>query len=210
MTLRPSVAIFDYGIGNLRSAQKALEFAGAEATLTNDKFILKESDGVVLPGVGAFGRCAEALIESDLFSLAASMAQEAASGGKPFLGICIGMQLLYNGSDESVGTSGLGVINEQIRPIKGDVKIPQMQWNKLNCDFTHPMFKGIEEDPWVYFVHGYSAPFTEESVASCDYGADLNAAIASNNLWATQFHPEKSGKTGIAVLKNFLSILKSD
>ena len=115
MTSRPTVAIFDYGIGNLRSAQKALEFAGAEAILTNDKSILKESDGVVLPGVGAFGRCAEALVETELFSIAASMAEEAASGAKPFLGICIGMQLLYNGSDESVGTKGLGVINEQVR-----------------------------------------------------------------------------------------------
>ena len=210
MTLRPSVAIFDYGIGNLRSAQKALEFAGAEVTLTNDKSILKESDGVVLPGVGAFGRCAEALIDSDLFALAAAMAKEAASGCKPFLGICIGMQLLYNGSDESLGTKGLGVIDEQVRAIQGEVKIPQMQWNKLNCDFTHPMFNGIEEDPWVYFVHSYSAPITQESIASCDYGEDLNAAIAVNNLWATQFHPEKSGKTGITVLKNFLSILNSD
>ena len=210
MTFRPSVAVFDYGIGNLRSAQKALEFAGAEAFLTNDKSILEEADGVVLPGVGAFGRCADALVESDLFTLAATMAGKAALGGKPFLGICVGMQLLYNGSDESAGVNGLGIINEQVKAIEGDVKIPQMQWNKLNCDFTHPMFNGIEEDPWVYFVHGYSAPFTEESVASCDYGTDLNAAIASNNLWATQFHPEKSGKTGMRLLKNFLSLLRSN
>ena len=210
MTSRPTVAIFDYGIGNLRSAQKALEFAGAKAILTNDKSILEESDGVVLPGVGAFGRCAEALVETELFSIAASMAEEAASGAKPFLGICIGMQLLYNGSDESVGTKGLGVINEQVRAIEGDVKIPQMQWNKLKCNFKHPMLKGIEEDPWVYFVHSYSAPITEESVAFCDYGSDLNAAIAINNLWATQFHPEKSGKTGMRLLKNFLSLLRSN
>ena len=210
MTFRPSVAVFDYGIGNLRSAQKALEFAGAEAILTNDKSILKEADGVVLPGVGAFGRCAEALVESDLFSLAASMAEKAASGGKPFLGICVGMQLLYQESDESVGVDGLGIISGKVKGIEGDVKIPQMQWNELKCDFTHSMFNGIEKNPWVYFVHSYSAPKTKESVAFCDYGTEVNAAIAVKNLWATQFHPEKSGETGIAILKNFLSTLKSD
>ncbi len=210
MTFRPSVAVFDYGIGNLRSAQKALEFAGAEAFLTNDKSILEEADGVVLPGVGAFGRCAEALIESDLFALAASMAGKAASGGKPFLGICVGMQLLYKGSDESVGVNGLGVINEQVTALEGDVKIPQMQWNELKCDFTHPMLEGIEKDPWVYFVHSYSAPKTKECIAFCDYGIEVNAAIAVNNLWATQFHPEKSGETGIAILRNFLSLLEND
>ena len=208
MTFRPSVAIFDYGIGNLRSAQKALEFAGAEATLTSDKSLLKEADGVVLPGVGAFGRCAEALVESDLFGLAASMADEAASGGKPFLGICVGMQLLYSGSEESIGVNGLKIITEQVKVLEGDVKIPQMQWNKLKCDFSHRMFEGIEKDPWVYFVHSYSAPKTEASIAFCDYGTEINAAIAVNNLWAMQFHPEKSGKTGISILQNFLSLLK--
>ena len=119
MTFRPSVAVFDYGIGNLRSAQKALEFAGAEATLTSDKSILKEADGVVLPGVGAFGRCAEALKESDLFDLAASMAKTAALGGKPFLGICVGMQLLYSGSEESPSVDGLGVISEEVKARRG-------------------------------------------------------------------------------------------
>ena len=153
MTFRPSVAVFDYGIGNLRSAQKALEFAGAEATLTSDKSILKEADGVVLPGVGAFGRCAEALKESDLFDLAASMAKTAALGGKPFLGICVGMQLLYSGSEESPSVDGLGVISEEVKALEGDVKIPQMQWNELKFNVSHPMFEGVERDTWVYFVH---------------------------------------------------------
>ena len=209
MTFRPSVAVFDYGIGNLRSAQKALEFAGAKATLTSDKSILKEADGVVLPGVGAFGRCAEALKESDLFDLAASMAKTAALGGKPFLGICVGMQLLYSGSEESPLVDGLGVVSEEVKALEGDVKIPQMQWNKLKFNVSHPMFEGVEKDTWVYFVHSYSAPKTKESIAVCDYGIEVNSAIAINNLWATQFHPEKSGETGIAILRNFLFLLEN-
>ena len=209
MTPRPSVAVFDYGIGNLRSAQKALQFAGADATLTSDEELLREADGVVLPGVGAFGRCSEALTESGLFDVATSLAEEATQGGKPFLGICVGMQLLYKGSDESNGVQGLGIINERIRPIPEGVKIPQMQWNKLECDFSHPMFNGVEKDPWVYFVHSYAAPKTKESVAFCDYGTEINAAIAEKNLWATQFHPEKSGKTGLLLLGNFLSLLRN-
>ena len=209
MTPRPSVAVFDYGIGNLRSAQKAFQFAGADATLTSDEELLREADGVVLPGVGAFGRCSEALTESGLFEVATSLAKEATQGGKPFLGICVGMQLLYKGSDESTGVQGLGIINERIRPIPEGVKIPQMQWNKLECDFSHPMFIGVEKDPWVYFVHSYAAPKTKESVAFCDYGTEINAAIAEKNLWATQFHPEKSGKTGLLLLGNFLSLLRN-
>lgn len=209
MTPRPSVAVFDYGIGNLRSAQKALQFAGADATLTSDEELLREADGVVLPGVGAFGRCSEALTESGLFDVATSLAEEATQGGKPFLGICVGMQLLYKGSDESNGVQGLGIINERIRPIPEGVKIPQMQWNKLECDFSHPMFNGVEKDPWVYFVHSYAAPKTKESVAFCHYGTEINAAIAEKNLWATQFHPEKSGKTGLLLLGNFLSLLRN-
>ena len=209
MTPRPSVAVFDYGIGNLRSAQKALQFAGADATLTSDEELLREADGVVLPGVGAFGRCSEALTESGLFEVATSLAKEATQGGKPFLGICVGMQLLYKGSDESTGVQGLGIINERIRPIPEGVKIPQMQWNKLECDFSHPMFIGVEKDPWVYFVHSYAAPKTKESVAFCHYGTEINAAIAEKNLWATQFHPEKSGKTGLLLLGNFLSLLRN-
>ena len=209
MTPRPLVAVFDYGIGNLRSAQKALQFAGADATLTSDEELLREADGVVLPGVGAFGRCSEALTESGLFEVATSLAKEATQGGKPFLGICVGMQLLYKGSDESTGVQGLGIINERIRPIPEGVKIPQMQWNKLECDFSHPMFIGVEKDPWVYFVHSYAAPKTKESVAFCHYGTEINAAIAEKNLWATQFHPEKSGKTGLLLLGNFLSLLRN-
>jgi len=210
MTSKPSVAVFDYGIGNLRSAEKALQFVGANATLTSDEKILRDSDGVVLPGVGAFGRCVEALEDSGLFHVAASLAKEATQGGKPFLGICVGMQLLYKGSDESSEKRGLGIIEEQIQVISGDVKIPQMQWNKLRSDFLHPMFAGLEKDPWVYFVHSYAAPITEETIAFCDYGTKINAAVATKNLWATQFHPEKSGNTGLLLLKNFLNLLRAE
>ena len=237
MTPRPSVAVFDYGIGNLRSPQKALQFAGADATLTSDEELLREADGVVLPGVGAFGRCSEALTESGLFEVATSLAKEATQGGKPFLGICVGMQLLYKGSDESNGVQGLGIINERIRPIPEGVKIPQMQWNKLECDFSHPMFIGVEKDPWVYFVHSYAAPKTKESkilegvdndawvyfvhsyrakpdnndiiVANADYGIKVPAVVEDKLFFGTQFHPEKSGKTGLLLLGNFLSLLRN-
>ena len=131
MTEGPLVAVLDYGIGNLRSAQKALQRMGANATLTADRGLIDEAAGIVLPGVGAFGRCLEALDESGLTDIAREAAVDAAAGGRPFLGICVGMQMLFDGSDEASGSRGLGVIEGRVRRITGDVKCPQMQWNRL-------------------------------------------------------------------------------
>ncbi len=197
------VAVLDYGIGNLRSAQKALERVGADARLTADPGEIEAADGVVLPGVGAFGRCMEALAEHGLTGLA----KDAALSGRPFFGICIGMQMLYAGSDESPGVAGLGVLPGTVRLIPGDVKRPQMQWNSLDVHGDPAMFAAIPTPVWVYFVHSYAAEPSAEVVATCHYGGPVTAAAARDTLWATQFHPEKSGAAGLQVLANFVASL---
>jgi glutamine amidotransferase len=199
----PKVAVLDYGIGNLRSAQKALERVGADARLTADPLEIEAADGVVLPGVGAFGRCMEALAEHGLTGLA----KDAALSGRPFFGICIGMQMLYAGSDESPGVAGLSVLPGTVRLIPGDVKRPQMQWNALEVSGDPAMFADIPAPVWVYFVHSYAAEPSPEVVATCHYGGPVTAAAARDKLWATQFHPEKSGAAGLQVLANFVASL---
>lgn len=196
------LAVLDYGIGNLRSAQKAFEHVGADARLTSDLADIDAADAVVLPGVGAFGACVDALAASGLGDVALSVIDQ----GRPFMGICVGMQLLYASSDEDPTHKGLGVFDRGIHLLSGDVKRPQMQWNRLVTSpgtEEHPMFAGIEE-PWVYFVHSYAAEGGPEVVATCDYGGPVTAAVARDNVWATQFHPEKSAATGLAILANFL------
>jgi imidazole glycerol-phosphate synthase subunit HisH len=199
----PKVAVLDYGIGNLRSAQKALERVGADARLTADHDEIAAAEGVVLPGVGAFGRCMQALREHDLDGVAV----EAATSGRPFLGICIGMQLLYEGSDEDPGVAGLGVLPGPVRLIPGEVKRPQMQWNRLDVHGSPAMFAGLEAPVWVYFVHSYAAERTDDVVATCDYGSPVVAAVERGGLWAMQFHPEKSGTSGLQILRSFVDSL---
>jgi glutamine amidotransferase len=201
------IAVLDYGIGNLRSAEKALQRVGADARLVDDPDAAAAADGVVLPGVGAFGRCMEALDEHGL----AGIAKEAAQSGRPFLGICVGMQMLYEGSEESPGVAGLGVLAGMVRLIPGDVKRPQMQWNVLDLVATtgrRPgMFDGLEPPTWVYFVHSYAADASPDVIATCHYGDAVTAAVARDRLWATQFHPEKSGAAGLHILANFVASL---
>lgn len=205
----PLVAVLDYGIGNLRSAQKALERVGADARLTADPELVARADGVVLPGVGAFGRCVEALASSGLTGVATDAALRAADGGRPFLGICVGLQLLYEGSWECPDVRGLGVIDGRVELLSGDVKRPQMQWNRLEPRADHAMFGGLGDKPWMYFVHSYAPPVGPDTVATCRYGDEVCAAIAKGNLWACQFHPEKSGDTGLRILSNFVAGLAS-
>jgi imidazole glycerol-phosphate synthase subunit HisH len=202
---RPLVAVLDYGIGNLRSAQKALERVGADARLTDDAGLIRDAAGVVLPGVGAFGRCMEALHQTAL----AGAAVEAVASGRPFLGICVGMQLLFDGSDESPGVAGLGVLPGTVRWIPPGVKRPQMQWNVLHlAQPDDPMFAGLGGAPWVYFVHSlHGVPDDPTTIAAtCDYGSPLTAAVRQANVFATQFHPEKSGAAGLALLANFARV----
>ena len=200
------IAVLDYGIGNLRSAQKALQKVGADARLTADPDVIGRADGVVLPGVGAFGACARALRDAGLDALA----RKAVEADTPFLGICIGMQLLYEASDEDPGEEGLGILPGTVRRLPDGVKRPQMQWNRLILDEPScPLVQGLGADPWVYFVHSYAPPDSDEVVASCDYGGPVVAAVARQSLWATQFHPEKSGRTGLALLANFVAAVEA-
>ena len=205
---RPVIAVLDYGIGNLRSAEKALEKVGGDAHLTRDPKFVASADAVVLPGVGAFGACMDALRGAGL----EEVVYDAVDSGKPFLGICVGMQMLFTSSEEDLDARGLDIISGTVKWIPPGVKRPQMQWNKLV--FTQrddPMFDGellrdAEGGSWVYFVHSlHGVPMDPSLVAAtCDYGGTLNAAFRQENVFATQFHPEKSGASGLALLENFV------
>ncbi|MGH9095766.1 MAG: imidazole glycerol phosphate synthase subunit HisH [Acidimicrobiales bacterium] len=194
------IAVLDYGIGNLRSAEKALQRVGADARLTADPDEAGAADGVVLPGVGAFGRCMEALRSSGLDRVALAFVQS----DRPFLGICVGMQMLYAGSEEAPDVPGLGVLPGTVQRLGGDVKRPQMQWNRLDvADPAAPLLAGLGAGPWMYFVHSFAPPPGDDVIATCSYGGDVTAAVARGQLWATQFHPEKSGASGLRLLANF-------
>jgi imidazole glycerol-phosphate synthase subunit HisH len=196
------VAVLDYGIGNLRSAEKALQHVGADARLTDDPALVADAAGVVLPGVGAFGRCVAALERTGLDRVAL----DAVSSGRPFLGICVGMQLLYEGSEEAPDVEGLGVLDGTVRRLPSGVKHPQMQWNQLEIVRPVPILEGLDEAPWVYFVHSYAPDDAEHAVAYCDYGGKVVAAAARDNVVAVQFHPEKSGAAGLQILANFVDL----
>jgi glutamine amidotransferase len=203
---RPLVAVLDYGIGNLRSAEKALCRVGADARLTADVGIVRDAVAVVLPGVGAFGACMRALRATAL----EDPALDAVASGRPFLGICIGMQMLFETSAEDEGAKGLGVIAGDVEWIPGDVKRPQMQWNRLHVVRPDdPAFRGAGPDPWMYFVHSLHVVPAEPSVltATCDYGGPVTAAVRQGNVVACQFHPEKSGRNGLAYLQRFVAAL---
>ena len=202
---RPLVAVLDYGIGNLHSAQKAIARMGGDARLTDDPGLIADADGAVLPGVGAFGACMDALRESGL----ERPALDAVDSGKPFLGICVGMQMLFDASEEDGDASGLGVIPGTIRWIPAGVKRPQMQWNRLEIrDLEEPMFGELGAEPWVYFVHSLHGVPDDPVVvaATCEYGGQINAAFRRDNVFATQFHPEKSGTAGLQLLANFVHL----
>jgi glutamine amidotransferase len=204
--VRPLVAVLDYGIGNLRSAQKALERVGADARLTADSGLIADADAVVLPGVGAFGACMDALRECGLDEVAI----EAANDNRPFLGVCVGMQMLYEGSEESPSSVGLGVLPGRLRLLPDTVKRPQMQWNLVDVRRPSRLFAQVPDPVWMYFVHSYAADAEGESVvATCDYGGLVAAAVERDGLWATQFHPEKSGAVGLELLRGFVDAARS-
>lgn len=171
--------------------------------MTRDPALVADADGVVLPGVGAFGACMDALRRSGL----ETVVHDAVASGRPFLGICVGMQMLFDASDEDPSHSGLGVIPGRVEPIPDTVRKPQMQWNELHVKTADPVFSGLPATPWVYFVHSYAARPHDAKVvvATCDYGAELTAVVRRDNVVATQFHPEKSAADGLAMLANFVS-----
>ncbi len=194
------IAVLDYGIGNLRSAQKALEKVGADAVLVTDPAEARGAGGVVLPGVGSFGPCMEALRGSGLDAVAL----DAIATGTPFLGICVGLQMLYRWSEESPEVAGLGVLEGAVRRLPGSVKRPQMQWNVLEATGRpSALLAGLPEPAWAYFVHSYAPEPSPDVVATCDYGGPVVAAVERANLWGTQFHPEKSGPVGLRLLQGF-------
>lgn len=201
------VAIVDYGVGNLFSLVSSLKMIGADAVATSDPDIIRSSDRIILPGVGAFEDAERKLRESGL----SEIVKEEARSGKPLLGICLGMQMLFEKSYEYGVYRGLGLIEGSVRSI-GEVipdglKIPHIGWNSLNFVGTSPLFKYIKDGDFVYFVHSYSARECEKSIiATSEYGAPLTAAVASANVFGCQFHPEKSGEVGLNILKAFMEI----
>ncbi|MCU1393677.1 MAG: hisH [Ilumatobacteraceae bacterium] len=201
---KPLIAVIDYGIGNLRSAEKALQHMGGDARLSSDPAFIADADAVVLPGVGAFGACMSSLRRCGLEASALA----AAASGRPFLGICVGMQMLFDGSEEDPSAAGLGIIPGTIRWIPPGVKRPQMQWNQLQMQRSDdPMMAGLGDSPWMYFVHSlHGVPLDPaDVVATCEYGGRLNVAFRRGDVFATQFHPEKSGPSGLALLGNFVT-----
>jgi glutamine amidotransferase len=198
------IAVCDYGIGNLRSAEKALIAVGAEARLVTTADEAAGAHGVVLPGVGAFAACADALRASGLESVVYS----AASTGVPLLGVCVGYQLFFDSSEESPGSKGLGIIPGRVERLGGEVKLPQMQWNTVEIAERSTMFAGQPVDPWFYFVHSF-APVPAASAAdvvagTAEFGDRFVAAIELDNIWGVQFHPEKSGRAGLTFLRRFV------
>ena len=198
------VAIIDYGVGNLFSLRSSFAAIGAEAEVTSDPETIRRADRVILPGVGAFGDAADKLRETGLDKVV----QEEAARGKPLMGICLGMQLLFERSVEYGEHKGLGLLKGEIRPIAeripAELKIPQMGWNALKIVRESPLFKYTKDGEYVYFVHSYSAVDCEDSLlASTEYGADLTACVGKGNVFGCQFHPEKSGETGLRMLKAF-------
>jgi len=197
------IAIIDYGVGNLRSVEKAFEFLGHRAKIVNDKESIKKADKVVLPGVGAFADAMKSLKETGIMDTVYEVINE----GKPFLGICLGMQLLFDYSEEGDMPKGLGILKGAIRliPVDKNLKVPQIGWNSLNIVKESKLFTGIPTNSFVYFVHSYylQAGNREDVIATTHYGIDIDVAVNRDNIYAVQFHPEKSGEVGLKILDNF-------
>ncbi len=199
------IAIVDYGAGNLHSVKNALDFIGAKSVVTSSADVIADADKVILPGVGAFGDAMARLNESSL----TEPVKRAISDGKPFLGICLGLHMLFEESEESVGANGLGVFKGKIVKIPDTgLKIPHMGWNSIDVVKNSRILKGIGVEPYVYFVHSYYIKPEDEGIVSAytEYGARLAIAVEKDNVFATQFHPEKSGDIGMTILKNFVSL----
>lgn len=197
------IAIIDYDAGNLKSVEKALVSLGEEVVVSRDSSVILEADKVILPGVGSFG---DAMNNLDHFNLVDTI-KNVASSGKPFLGICLGLQLLFERSDETPGAEGLSILSGEILriPNKEGLKIPHMGWNSLEINPKSRLLNGIENQSYVYFVHSYYLKARDEAIvaASTEYSTHIHAAVEKGNIFACQFHPEKSSHVGLRILKNF-------
>ena len=200
------IAILDYDAGNIRSVEKALQHLGEETILTHDFREIQKADKVILPGVGAFGDAMEHLKHYELDRAI----KEVIAMDKPFLGICLGLQLLFESSDETPGVEGLGILKGNILriPEEEGLKIPHMGWNSLNVKDNARLFAGINANPYVYFVHSYYLKADNDDIvaASTEYSTHIHASVEKGNLFACQFHPEKSSETGLRILKNFAEL----
>lgn len=200
------IAIIDYNAGNLKSVEKAIHFLGQECVITRDFHEIEQADKVILPGVGAFGDAMGQLKKYELDKVI----REVAEKETPFLGICLGLQLLFEGSDESEGVEGLHILDGAIRriPDQPGLKIPHIGWNSLNLRNDGRLFVGFEEHPYVYFVHSYYLQAKDEQIvkATTEYSTTIHASVEKDNIFACQFHPEKSGDVGLAILKNFAQL----
>lgn len=202
------IALIDYGAGNIRSVHNALIHSGANVTLTDENDLIASSDAIVLPGVGAFGDCADALESRGLMPTLKAWTD----ANKPFLGICVGFQLLFESSQESPGKHGIGFLKGRVRKFATPgLKVPQIGWNKLNlANARHPLWRELPPDPFVYFVHSYFPEplHPEETTASACYGETFTAAAGRGNVHGMQYHPEKSQEIGLQMLRNFLQITR--
>lgn len=200
------IAIIDYDAGNILSVKKALEKLGENPVLTRDEATILAADKVILPGVGAFGDAMEKLNKYNLVDVINKVVQ----AGKPFLGICLGLQLIFESSDETPGVDGLGLLKGKIKriPVGEYAKIPHMGWNSLTYNKEGRLFKGIEEGAYVYFVHSYylEAEDSTDVVARTNYNVDIDASVEKGNIFGCQFHPEKSGEVGLKILENFINL----
>lgn len=200
------IAIIDYNAGNLKSVEKALHFLGQECVVTRDFHEIEQADKVILPGVGAFGDAMGQLKKYELDKVI----REVTEKETPFLGICLGLQLLFEESDESQGVEGLHILDGAIRriPDQPGLKIPHIGWNSLNLQNNGRLFAGLEEHPYVYFVHSYYLQAKDEQIvkATTEYSTTIHASVEKDNIFACQFHPEKSGDVGLAILKNFAQL----
>lgn len=194
------IAVVDYGAGNITSVKKALEHLSADAQVTSEPSVIHAADKIVVPGVGHFSRC------ESLNSRLRAPVLEAIAEGKPFLGICVGMQWLFQGSTEAPETPGAGILPGECSRFPAGVKSPHVGWNQIDVRGSSRLLRGIENHAFVYYTHSYRAPVVEQTVASSDYGGAFSAAIERGHVFGVQFHPEKSGHTGLMVLENFCAL----
>ncbi len=203
------IAVIDYDAGNMKSVEKALLSLGEEAAVTRDRETILRADGVILPGVGAFGDAMQKLYAYGLVPVI----RQCVDNGTPFLGICLGLQLLFEESQESPGAEGLCILKGKILriPVEAGVKVPHIGWNDLkfsNVSCRGRLFEGVPDNPYVYFVHSYYLQAADEAIvtASAEYGVQIHAAVEKGNVFACQFHPEKSSAVGLQILRNFISV----
>lgn len=194
------IAIVDYGAGNISSVKKALEHLGAEAQVTDDPSVIAAAEKIIVPGVGHFSRC------QTLNEILRSSVLEGITAGRPFLGICVGMQWLFQGSTEAPETPGAGLFSGECSRFPASVKSPHVGWNQIQINSQSRLLRGIESGAFVYYTHSFRAPVVENTVACTQYGGAFSAAIERGNVFGVQFHPEKSAETGLRILENFCAL----